>query len=296
MSTSPRELEAERRGVLAALGATISPVVRDGTYALYAPLQPVELDHKVVRDVPYGPHPLQTVDIHVPTGGGTNLPVFCYVHGGGFVAGDKGAPGEPFYDNVGRWAVEEGMIGVNVNYRLAPDVVYPAGAQDIGSMLALLSRSIAEYGGDPDWVVVMGHSAGAAHVASAVAWPELREAGSAPAGAVLSSGAYDPTAAGGANAVYYGSDPEALAAAASIPGLCTTDVPLLVTTAEFDPPQFQRYSADLLGALVAAKGALPDFAEADGHNHFSVAMHLGTEQRWFGDRLCRFVDKVAPRR
>lgn len=296
MAEDARRLDARFRDRLGALGNTIDAAVREGTASLYAPLHPTELDHKVLRDVPYGSHPLQTVDLHVPNGSASGLPVFCYVHGGGFVAGDKGRAGHPFYDNVGRFAVEAGMIGVNVNYRLAPDHVYPSGAEDIAAMLSLLGRQVADYGGDPAWIVVMGHSAGAAHVATAVARSELRaEVPNAPAGAILSSGAYDPAFGGGANAVYYGSDPERRAIASSIPGLCATDVPLLVTTAEFDPPAFQAQSAELLTAYVASRGELPDLLQADGHNHFSVAMALGTHQRWFGDRLCRFVDKVAPR-
>ena len=49
------------------------------------------------------------------------------VHGGGFVRGDKYQPGTPAYDLVGAWAVRHGWVGVNMTYRYAPEVQWPAG-------------------------------------------------------------------------------------------------------------------------------------------------------------------------
>ena len=92
-----------------------------------------------------------------------------FVHGGGFVRGDKHIPGSPQYDLVGAWAVRHGYVGVTMTYRLAPGHVWPAGAEDVAAAVGWLQRNIAAYGGDPGKIVVAGNSAGAVHVASYVA-------------------------------------------------------------------------------------------------------------------------------
>ena len=50
-----------------------------------------------------------------------------------FVAGDKSAPGTPYHDNVALWAARSGMVGVTMNYRLAPEHRWPSGAEDVGA-------------------------------------------------------------------------------------------------------------------------------------------------------------------
>jgi len=66
-------------------------------------------------------------------GGFVARPALIYVHGGGFVRGDKRAPGSPFNDTIMLWAVRNGYIGVNATYRLAPQAVWPSGAEDLAA-------------------------------------------------------------------------------------------------------------------------------------------------------------------
>ena len=94
-------------------------------------------------------------------------PVLIFIHGGAFVGGNKRtSPTSPLYDNVMLWAVQNGFVGVNATYRLAPQSPYPAGAEDIAAVVALVASKIGERGGDPARVYLMGHSAGAVHVAT----------------------------------------------------------------------------------------------------------------------------------
>ncbi|WP_244548952.1 alpha/beta hydrolase [Bradyrhizobium canariense] len=146
----------------------------------------------------------------MPETAASNRPVLIFVHGGGFIAGNKHAPGSPFYDNVMLWAVKNGFIGVNVTYRLAPQSPWPAGAEDLASAVQWTSDRIGERGGDPARLYLMGHSAGAVHVANYVSHPEfykVRDGGLA--GAIMISGIYDltETPAGDAEIAYFGSDP-----------------------------------------------------------------------------------------
>src|ERR1700694_5745944 len=158
-------------GKLLELGRVIDP---PKTAPLYAPLQEKEPYQgvKIERDVKYGPADRNLLDIFFPDTASSARPVLIYVHGGGFVAGNKRGPnGSPFYDNIMLWAVKNGFVGVNVTYRLAPLAVWPAGAEDLAAVVRWVSDNVVARGGDPARVFLMGHSAGAVHVASYVSHP-----------------------------------------------------------------------------------------------------------------------------
>lgn len=279
---------------LAELGAAMGPAVREPTLAIYTPMHPEEPPYEVLRDFSYGPHERNRLDVHLPPRGEGSRPVLIFVHGGGFTGGDKRRVGEPFYDNIGHFAVNSGFVGVTMTYRLAPEFTYPSGAEDVAAAVRWVQANISQYSGNPTHVVVMGHSAGSGHVASFVASPELLATlEHRPAGAILSSGVYDPTVGEGAYATYYGDDASLLAERAAIPGLVTTDVPLLVSTAELDPPDIQIQTRRLLDALFDARGRFPEMVQAQGHNHFSAMLHIATNETWFTDRLARFVEGVG---
>src|SRR6185295_12320512 len=123
-SPMPAEIAAK----LQEIGRVVDP---PKTAPLYAPLQQQEPYHgvKVDRDVKYGSADRNLLDVFTPEAGSSFRPVLIYVHGGGFVAGNKRPAGSPFYDNVMLWAVKNGFVGVNVTYRLAPQAPWPAGAE-----------------------------------------------------------------------------------------------------------------------------------------------------------------------
>ena len=87
-------------------------------------------------------------------------PVMVFVHGGAFQASDKGWSKDlhpkPEYFNS-----KLGYIFVSVNYRLLPEGRYPTNVQDVANALAWVHDHIAEFGGDPQQIFLMGHSAGA---------------------------------------------------------------------------------------------------------------------------------------
>jgi acetyl esterase/lipase len=153
---------------LRALDPAITPQLAQASWALLTPFHE-KLGYtapRIARDLAYGAHPRHRLDVHA--GGepsGDLVPVFMFVHGGGFVAGDKHRPGSPAYDLVGAWAVRHGWVGVNLTYRYAPEATWPAGAQDVAAVVGWVREHIAGYGGDPDRIVVAGSSAGAAPAA-----------------------------------------------------------------------------------------------------------------------------------
>jgi acetyl esterase/lipase len=83
-------------------------------------------------------------------------PVMVYIHGGGWVIGDKREQGKPMMFEL----VARGWVCVTVNYRLSPKATWPDHVVDAKRALAWVKEHIAEYGGDPVFVAVSGGSAG----------------------------------------------------------------------------------------------------------------------------------------
>ncbi|MGH3247202.1 MAG: alpha/beta hydrolase, partial [Trebonia sp.] len=152
---------------LTGMGTAITPELVETSWALLKPFHD-KVGYsapKIDRDLSYGDHERHRLDVHT-SGDEDNSPVLVFVHGGGFVGGDKHVPGTPMYDHIGAWAVRNGWVGVTMTYRLAPEHRWPAGAEDVAGAVQWLRGNIARYGGDPDRIVVAGHSAGCVHVAS----------------------------------------------------------------------------------------------------------------------------------
>jgi arylformamidase len=111
----------------------------------------------VKRDIPYATPPVerQVLDIYAPPGA-KNLPVVFWIHGGGWQTGDKSSVQEK-----PRAFVERGFVFVSTNYRLLPNVEMGTIIRDVAKSLGWVHKNIAQYGGDPNRILVMGHSAGA---------------------------------------------------------------------------------------------------------------------------------------
>lgn len=111
----------------------------------------------VKRDIPYvdSAHERQVLDVYSPVGA-KKLPVVFWIHGGGWQTGDKS--GVQLKPQV---FVEKGFVFVATNYRLLPNVEMGTIIRDIAKSIRWVHDHIAEHGGDPNRLLVMGHSAGA---------------------------------------------------------------------------------------------------------------------------------------
>lgn len=107
-------------------------------------------------DLHYGPDRLQSLDLHVPDGGGL-APLVVYFHGGAFVGGDK----HPCAPQLAAMLAARGIAFACADYRLAPAVHYPAPMRDGALAVQWLREHAADYGLDPARVALMGLSAGA---------------------------------------------------------------------------------------------------------------------------------------
>ena len=108
------------------------------------------------RDVAFGSDPLQKLDVYAPAKGSPLGPVILFAHGGGWKRGDKKQHGVK-----GAAYSSQGVLFISTNYRLAPNVMHPKEIEDIASAFAWVKAHAAQYGGDPNRIYVMGHSAGA---------------------------------------------------------------------------------------------------------------------------------------
>jgi triacylglycerol lipase len=115
--------------------------------------------------------------------------VLIFVHGGAYIAGNKRTGASPFYDNILLAAVQNGFVGVNMTYRLAPAHPYPAATEDVAKAVQWVLANIAANGGDPARVYIVAHSAGATHAANYIAHAK----GTGLKGAILISGVFDQT-------------------------------------------------------------------------------------------------------
>ena len=294
---------SDTREKLRALGTAITPESIAGTAALVAPLH-ARIDNsgtKVSRDLRYGPADRNRLDVFEPASGAARLPVLVFVHGGGFVMGDKTAPNSPFYDNIGYWAARNGMVGVNITYRLAPQHQWPAGSEDVALAVKWVRENIAAHGGDMSRVYVMGQSAGAVHVAGYIAREFGNLGGRAPAsgwkpaGGLLISGLYDTDTMHREERFrsYFGEDDSKLDNASFVAALAGASVPLFVVLAEFDPPDFVRQFVVLLETHVRRQVPMPRFVQLMAHNHFTTTWFMNTSTDSLGPELLRFVAQTS---
>src|SRR5882724_5720325 len=154
-----------------------------------------------------------------------------------------------------------------------------AGPEDLASVVQWVSEKIAERGGDPARIFLMGQSAGAIHVAGYVSHPEFHKVkGGGLAGAVMVSGLYDLTAspAGDAEIAYFGSDPTRYAERSSLQGLLATKIPLVVSAAELDPPRFvEQYELIKQASCKRASGCARTYMLPQ-HSHISEVYAVNT--------------------
>ena len=170
----PRWAEPRRRrarghaarvaAALAAFGHEFDGTIAQQTAALYAP-QPRVYDQAeiaVAKDLAYGPHERQRVDIYTRVRRPAEpVPAIVVFHGGGLIGGSRAATA-----NVAEYFASLGYVGVNGSYRLAPDAKWPEGARDVAAAVTYLRDHVAEHGGDPNRIFVAGISTGALHAAT----------------------------------------------------------------------------------------------------------------------------------
>ena len=257
-------------------------------------------DVTIQRDIPYGraDEPRHMLDIYAPPGAG-GLPVVIFFYGGGWRSGDK-----RLFEHLGRAFAIRGIVAVTVNYRLTPAVRSPAHAEDCAEAVAWVHREIAAYGGDPERLVLMGHSAGA-HLAALLTLDErLLAAHEVPhaaiSGLVFISGVVDLNEHVGSTVFTsrefieeaFGSAPDELAAASPISYVRGDLPPVLVVIAENDPPGLRDQGKRFADAL-REHGNDPVLISVRGRDHFSIVRRFGPDDDTTAMAIVEFVKHVS---
>jgi acetyl esterase/lipase len=100
-------------------------------------------------DLPYGQGPRQRLDVYSPRQA-VNRPVVVFWYGGSWVKGKKSQ-----YRFVGTTLSERGIVAVIPDYRLYPEVHFPAFDEDGARTVAWVEQHVQEFGGDPHHIVLM---------------------------------------------------------------------------------------------------------------------------------------------
>lgn len=249
---------------------------------------------KLTRGIAYGAHPRQILDVYQASGG-RGAPMVLFAHGGAFVDGDKDRSPE-IYGNVLYYLARHGIIGINVEYRLAPEIRYPAGSEDVGLAVRWAAQNAASLGGDAARLFAFGHSTGAAHAAS-YAYDVRRHPPGGPglAGLIVVSGRVradnlpeNPNAR--KVEAYYGTDASVLNDVSPVSHVCAGSLPTMIAVAEFENPLIDVHCAELFYRFAAARRRASRFLRLARHNHTSIIAHLNTAEETLGREIVEFVE------
>jgi acetyl esterase/lipase len=116
----------------------------------------------VGRDLAFGTDKRQRLDLYRPVASGPQgrLPIILFLYGGSWSSGEKGG-----YGFAGRALAARGFLVAVPDYRLVPQVRYPAFLEDNAAAVRWVVANATRFGGDPSRVVLVGHSAGAYNAA-----------------------------------------------------------------------------------------------------------------------------------
>lgn len=153
-------------GLVAVAGVAVGFAARwqwPGLLNVVDGLTPGAAGERVAEGATYGANERQSVDVYAPQGrgvapaiGAAKLPVIIFFHGGGWRHGDRQS-----YGFAGRAFASEGFVTVVAGYRLGQEGKFPIFMQDASAAIRWARANVARYGGDPDRIVLAGHSAGA---------------------------------------------------------------------------------------------------------------------------------------
>jgi acetyl esterase/lipase len=218
-----------------------------------------------------------------------------YVHGGGYSTGDRDLC-PLVYANVPTYFARNGLLAMSATYRLAPEAAWPSGAEDMRALVGWIRKNARANGGNPDRLFLMGHSAGATHVATYAFDARFQPPeGHGLAGIVLVSGRYrlrwdpdDPSLDSIRD--YFGRDPnlyESRSVVTHVPG---SDVEAMLVIAERDQTNLVETSGELFTALCRRdEGRCPRFLQLRHHNHLSEVLHINTGDEILGREILDFV-------
>ena len=250
----------------------------------------------VKLDQAYGKHEKQKLDVYAPKDA-QGAAVVIFIHGGEWTKGDK--------ENVSfkpKLLNEAGYIFVSTNYRLSPEVKHPAHVGDVASAIRWVKDNIADFGGDPAKILLMGHSAGC-HLATLVSLDpkflaEVKMKPSDLRGVVAwSGGMYDLADRVKGEGMYpkyiketFGDDEAAQKAASPIEHIGKAAMPPFLFIS-IETGNASHKAAELMAERIGAAKGKAEGQLLEGRTHFEANHLVGSPGDKTGEVLLQFLSR-----
>ena len=280
---SDRNLALEAGNGVIRMGKTWNQATFDETLRLYtAAHRDIEWPGLLEAETySYGSHAQQNFELFRPEQGFSEPgPVFLFMHGNGLGADDWRIPSSDglLLTHAGRLAATAGGIGVLMNYRTGEAASPLSGSEDLRLVVEWLKENIAEYGGDPDTLVLVANSEAALHAAAYLFDQDAQPvSGPGLAAVVLSSGIFGDAA------------PHLYRLIDDYQG---PRVPLALWSAQYDVAPVEIGIVELYGKLCRKYQDCPWYEQLYGHNHMSHILSFGTSDSSASNAFIRFYHTV----
>lgn len=249
---------------------------------------------QVSGGLPYGPHPRQRLDVYSPRDAVQARPVVVFFHGGAWRSGSRS-----HYLFLAEALTSRGFVFVATDYRLHPEVTFPAFVEDAAAAVAWTARHAGEFGGDPRRLFVMGHSAGA-HLGALVSLDAryLAAQGLSPAaiaGFIGIAGPYDflPLATERLQRVF----PEETRALSQPIDFVSANAPRALLVTGDEDTTVRPGNTRRLAERLRAAGAAVREVSYPGEGHVTIVTRMAAPLRGRGallDEIERFVRSAGP--
>jgi acetyl esterase/lipase len=254
-------------------------VAASSALAVFNALVPVDRGaSRVAEGEAYGPDPRQKLDVYRPEKDAGNLPVLVFSYGGAWNSGERG-----LYDFAGRAFAAAGFLTIVYDYRLVPDVRFPAFVEDTAAVIAWAERNAERFGGKAGGMFLAGHSAGAYNVALAALDPRFLAVHGLDPGVITGvaalSGPFDFLPLDGPSTrEAFGRWPD-LEETQPVNAVTATAPPFLLITGDADRTVYPRNSERLAERLREA-GVEARLMILEGLGHTDVLTAIARPLRW----------------
>lgn len=288
---------------IAQLGAKLDDHIIEETRALYEPLYKqmaaADAEHVILhQDYSYGEYPQQRLDLYQPAQVlADKNPILIFIHGGGYTSGDKAN-----YANAGNYFAKQGYLTVVADYRLAPDFIWPSGAEDVANVIAWAVKHAPEFNADPNNIFLMGHSAGASHVCD---YAINRNAGPVNAGVrgliLISGPGFDLSRLKDDHVYYHAVKHDATYY--TVNNLANFILPIFTAFAEYEPRRIAVQNYIFVKALankaigdqlnMVTTPGFPVIKTVTRHNHVSIMRSFNAGDESLSADVLRFMRRYA---
>lgn len=256
-----------------------------------------EFEVKSVKDIDYYTgegydKKKHKLDLYLPEGK-KEFPVLFFVHGGGWHTGDRNYFG--VYSSLAKFYAKRGVGTVVPSYRLSPKVKHPEHIRDVARAFAWTYKNISKHGGNPNQIIISGHSAGG-HLVALLATNDkyLKAQGltvDAIKGAIPISGVF--ALPGTFLSSIFTKDPKIRKDAAPVNHAKEGLPPFLILYADRDFPGCGKSSAEALKQALVRKKVEATCREIKKSNHIKILLSVSNMNTEVSSAILSFIQRLT---